>query len=318
MISKVFEGHSFYHACRYMCNKPGAVVLATEGVRDYDHKAMSEDFILQNELRPEKTKACFHAVLSFYPGEDPGDEQMEEIAKEYLNRIGIVNTQYAITKHTDTDHLHLHIMANLVNYDGKTISDSWIGQRGKKTAQQLTVEYNLIPALKKDLSLTHLESLRPSDANRYKVYQAIKEALPRCCQLNDLEKQLALRGIEVQYKYKGQTGEKQGISFKIGDDCFKGSKVDRRYSLSGLCKIIELQSLRYTRKWTLKVRDQPTARPVRLAPYRKEKSLIDEIVRAIAKGMVEILASAMQSVESHETGLAYEFRRIKKKKRKKL
>jgi hypothetical protein len=69
MLSKVFSGHSFYHACRYVVNKPGAEVLAYEGVRGHDYRLMSDDFIMQQQMRPEKEKACFHCSLSFYPGE---------------------------------------------------------------------------------------------------------------------------------------------------------------------------------------------------------------------------------------------------------
>src|ERR1041384_3462608 len=100
MISKVFSGHSFYHACRYVVNKEGAVVLEQEGVRGHDHKVMSDDFILQQQLRP---------------GEELSDERMIEIAKEYLEKMKITDTQFAITKHTDRKHIHLHIVANLVN-----------------------------------------------------------------------------------------------------------------------------------------------------------------------------------------------------------
>ncbi len=149
MISKPVSSGSFYHTCRYICNKPGAEVLLTEGVRDYDFKLMADDFETQHQHRPSKSKACFHSILSFHPDEKPSDETMMEIAKKYLTQLGIANTQYAISKHTDKAHLHLHIVANMVNNQGEAISDSWIGLRGKKVAQRLTEEYKLIPALKK-------------------------------------------------------------------------------------------------------------------------------------------------------------------------
>ena len=108
-------------------------------------------------VRPTLNKAVFHGILSFYPGEKIEDQIMLLIAKEYLQKIGITNTQYAITKHTDRNHPHLHIIANLVNNDGKTIKDNWIGLRGKKIAQELTLKHDLKQALSKDLGLTHLD-----------------------------------------------------------------------------------------------------------------------------------------------------------------
>jgi hypothetical protein len=62
--------------------------------------------------------------------------------------------------------------------------------------------------------------------------------LPHCRNLKELESRLLNQGIDVQYKYKGQTNEKQGVSFKIGNFCYKGSQVDRKFSFAGLQKAI--------------------------------------------------------------------------------
>nr|WP_262697101.1 relaxase/mobilization nuclease domain-containing protein [Chitinophaga lutea] len=238
MISKVFDGHSFYHACRYMCNKQGAEVLATEGVRGYDYKLMAEDFIGQAAQRPTKKQACFHAVLSFHPHEKPEDSRIVSIAREYLQEIGIANTQFAITKHTDKAHLHVHLIANMVNNEARSIKDNHIGLRGKKAAQQLTLKHGLIVAERKNLALTHQEALDQSEANRYKIYTAIMESLPKCRNLEELKARLKTYGIEVLYKFKGQTQERQGISFRLEKDVFKGSKVDRSFSLGNLEKTL--------------------------------------------------------------------------------
>jgi len=240
MVSKAFSGHSFYHACRYVVNKPEAEVLECIGVREHNYQVMADDFILQQQLRPEKEKACFHCCLSFYPGEKVSNEQMKLIAKEYLERLKIVDTQVAIIKHSDRRHLHIHVVANMVDNNGKVISDSFLGLSGKKTAQQLTLEHKLVPAVKKDLSLTNYEALRKSEATKYKVYEAIMQALTQCKTMKELENKLQLLGIEMQYKYKGQTPEMQGVSFKMGDYSFKGSQVDRKFSLANLEKTLAL------------------------------------------------------------------------------
>lgn len=224
-----------------MCNKPGAEVLDAEGVRDYNYKLMSDDFLRQAADRPSKTQACFHAVLSFCPGEKPADELMVEIARKYLEKIGITDTQFAITKHTDKAHLHLHIIANMVDNQGKGIKDGWIGMKGKWAAQALTREYNLIPAERKDLALTNLEALSEAEGNRYKIYMAIMQCLPVCRSLDELAARLKIQGIETIFKYKGQTEQRQGISFRLSEDCFKGSKVDRKFSLANLEKTLQAQ-----------------------------------------------------------------------------
>ena len=49
-------------------------------------------------------------------------------------KMGITETRFAITKHVDKDHPHLHIIANLLNNKGEVIKDNWIGLKGKKVA----------------------------------------------------------------------------------------------------------------------------------------------------------------------------------------
>ena len=234
MLSKFYHGHSFYHTCRYIVTKQDAEVLYAEGVRSHDFKLMADDFIMQQQLRPAKEKACFHCSLSFYPGEVIGDDMMIQIAKEYLEKLNITDTQFSITKHTDRRHPHLHIIANLVNNRGKVISDSYLGLRGKKIAQSITAEYKLKPALKKNFALTNFEALRGEDAKRYAIYIAVKELLPQCKTIEELERKLKQHRIETQFKFKSGTKEVQGISFKLGNNIFKGSSIDRNFSYNNL------------------------------------------------------------------------------------
>ncbi len=120
MISKVILGKTFSGACRYVCSdQKRAVVLETEGVRDYNHKLMAADFDRQHDLRSSLSKVVFHSIISFYPGEKVSDQLMIQIAKEYLQQMQITDTQFAIVKHTDKQHMHLHIIANLVDNNGR-------------------------------------------------------------------------------------------------------------------------------------------------------------------------------------------------------
>lgn len=239
MISKVVIGKTFYGACRYICmDKKRAVVLDSEGVRDYDYKFMAKDFELQQAMRPSLTKAVFHGIISFYPGEKVEDKMMAKIAREYLAEMKITDTQFAIVKHIDKNHSHLHLLANLVNNKGETIKDNWIGLRGKKVAQKLTKKYGLKEAVSKNLALTNLESLNEKEANRYIIYQSILEKLPLSKSIDELKEKLAKENIETLFKYKGHTNELQGISFKIGDYKYKGSEIDRKFSINNLQKIL--------------------------------------------------------------------------------
>jgi hypothetical protein len=220
----------------------------------------------------------------------------------------------------------------MVDNDGKSISDSWVGLRGKKVAQQLTEEYDLIPAVKKDLSLTNLEALSQSEATKYKIYIAIAENLPQCRTMEELETRLLSLGIETQYKHKGQTQEKQGISFKMGDVCFKGSQVDRKYSLSGLQKMFgqqKLQQVEAARQTQKGDRINPPARQKAIpsgeasSAYSQTpgQKLIHDLGQDLGKGLGQMIGELMKDEYSGDGGIPYELsqeaelRRKKKKKR---
>ena len=282
MISKVITGKTFYGTCRYICmDQKRALVLEIEGVRGHNYKLMAADFDMQRELRPTLGIAVFHGILSFYPGEKIEDRIMTEIAKEYLQKLGITNTQYSITKHNDKNHSHLHIIANLVNNNGAVIKDSWIGLKGKKVAQDLTRKYGLHEAVSKNLALTNLESLNEKEANRYIIYQAILETLPECKSLDDLKEKLQQQNIETLYKYKGQIEELQGISFRIGEYKYKGSEIDRKFSINNLKRTIEQQ----TQKHLFRQPFSPKAKPEFDNHFenKKEQNKTENIVEQLLK-----------------------------------
>ncbi len=278
-------GKTFFGACRYICiDQTRAVVLDTDGVRGYNYQLMAKDFERQQAFRPSLKKSVFHGILSFYPGEKIEDQKMAEIAKEYLREMKIVDTQFAIVKHTDKDHSHLHIIANLVNNKGEAIKDNWIGLKGKKISQKLTRHYGLKEAVSKNLSLINLEALNEKEANRYIIYQAISENLPKCKNLNDLKEKLQQENIETLYKYKSETNEIQGISFKLEDFKYKGSEIDRKFSIGNLQKIIHQQEIQSILKspsnsWVSKLLSQKTSLEIN-NDKSENKSIAEQLMKA--------------------------------------
>jgi hypothetical protein len=239
MISKVIVGKSFKGLCEYLCkDQARALVIGSEGVRDYDYRLMALDFERQRGLNSNLKSPALHIILSYYPGETISDEKMVQIAKEYMEGVGIENTQFAIVKHSDRNHPHTHLIINRVGNNGRTIKDSFLGLRGKKMSQHLTSKYGLIPADKKNLERTNLEQLNEYEATRYKIYEAIQSTLPKCKSLDDLKLRLKKQKIELLYKFKSQTNMVQGVSFQVGNFKYKGSEIDRQFSVRNLEKSI--------------------------------------------------------------------------------
>ena len=317
MISKIFiTGKTFGETCRYVCEElreePGqtlqqdskrAQVLYVEGVRGHDSRLMAADFELQHQFVPEKEKAVFHGVLSFPPGERPDDELMVDIGRKYLQEIGMTDTQFAIVKHTDKEHLHLHIIANRVNNEGRIIGQGLIIERGIKAAQKLTREYQLMPERGKNLERTHLEALHEPDQHRYRIYQVIRESLPYCWDLEDLEKRLLEKAISTRYKFDPATGERQGISFRIGDYCFRGSQVDPAYSLKKLERTLELQQMPQLRQ-ELKQDPRQELKPELLQKQEQEHAMKQVPENERRQDLEEDMGHAHHLRHSRDRGLS--------------
>lgn len=81
------------------------------------------------------------------------DELMVKLALEYMEKMGIVNTQFIITRHLDSstkslcsaknEHPRCHIVYNRVDNDGRCISDSFEYLRNNEICDELKQKYGL-------------------------------------------------------------------------------------------------------------------------------------------------------------------------------
>jgi hypothetical protein len=247
---------------------------------------MGADFELQRTFRPAVQKAALHAIISFCPGENLTDGKLTSIAKDYLEKVGITNTQYVITKHTDRDHPHVHIMANVVDNEGKSINTSWIGLRSRRVLHELATVYAVKVPASKDLSLTHFDRLNKRDANRYFIYQSVMAALRSSRDFQQLKENLRTYGIECLYRQEDHERQR-GIIFKVGEYRYKGSAVDREFSLPRLTKVLGENTLSPTDQFDNLFRDRGTDKPV--ADKNRLRSVEEEQqVNAIASVRPEI------------------------------
>ncbi len=238
MIGKIVKGRSFKGCISYVLDGKEAKILATEGVLETDIRSIINSFYMQSLLNPKLSKCVGHIPLSFSPDdkERMTDHFMEQLAKEYMQAMGIKNTQYLIVRHSNTSHPHCHIVFNRVDYDGKTISDKNDRYRNEKVCKQLKDKYNLTYGTGKEN--VNVQKLKGAEQTKYEIYHAIKGALLKTKNWLHFEDTLKQKGISIEYKYKGQTDEIQGISFRKDEYSFKGSDVDRKFSYSKLDAIL--------------------------------------------------------------------------------
>ena len=186
----------------------------------------------QTELNSRVTKPVGHISLDFSVQDRAklNNEFLLKIANDYLNKMGIVNTQFIIARHYDKKHPHIHIVFNRVNNLGKTISNKNDRYRSEKICKELTRKNNLYFAKGKENVKFH--RLKEPDKTKYEIYNCLKEFVPKCKDMDELEAKLKKEGITVHYKCRGNTNVVQGISFTKNDLRFNGSKIDRQFSYS--------------------------------------------------------------------------------------
>jgi Relaxase/Mobilisation nuclease domain len=175
------------------------------------------------------------------------------LAKEYLQKMKIQDTQYLIVKHRDKEHPHIHIVYNRVSNNGKTISDNFQKQRNLKVAKELTLKHGLYISPGKEK--VNRQQLKGEDKIKYVLFDAIKAASKKVKNINDLKQVLAKQGIVTHLKFKSGTTEVQGISFSKGEYKFKGSEIDRSLSYAKLNQAIEQQQVKPEKSLAEQLRD---------------------------------------------------------------
>jgi hypothetical protein len=243
MIGKVVIGKSFDGCVRYVIEKMDAEVLFVEGIRMENPDVMTQDFNTQRKMKKELSKAVGHISLNWSARDEAklDNGKMVEIAMEYLKLMGIKNTQLLIAKHNDSNHPHLHIIYNRVDNNGETIPDQFQFKRNVTACKDITIKHGLFMA--KDRDKVNRKALKGADNIRYQLFDQIKSAQKSSKNWENFGNKLSNAGIEMIFKYKNDSNQIQGVSFRSGDYTFKGSEIDRSLSYGKLTAFFHDKSI---------------------------------------------------------------------------
>lgn len=235
MIAKNIKGKSFKGCVSYVMNDT-ARLLEAEGVLAGTKQDIIRSFAMQRSGRKEIKQPVGHIPLSFAPEDKVRmtNDFMVQLAKEYMEEMGIKNTQYIIVRHHNADNEHIHIVYNRIDNNLKLISVNHDYRRNIKVCKKLKDKHGLTYG--KDKERVKREKLRNPDKAKYYIHDTIKSVLPECKTPNDLRYNLQKFGIELEYKHKRTSSEIEGVSFRYENVSFKGSEIDRKYSFGNLKK----------------------------------------------------------------------------------
>lgn len=253
MFAKIRKGNGFGGCLDYITrvkqdDKPIEKrvwkILDSDGVRLADGKKDWRKRAAADMERPTLTRSkikdpCGHIALGFAP-EDAHrltDEFITQIAKEYMEAMGIKNTPFVIVRHTDADHPHCHLMFSRVDYDGKIIKPVTNWHRNKGVCFDITERHGLTIA--EDSLLLDTSKLRGAEKSRIEIRQIGHEVL-KDKSISDwptFQKRMKERGVNVKCLWKDPGAKKLEIKTLIyarGSHSFVASKISKDYTPSGL------------------------------------------------------------------------------------
>lgn len=229
MIAQINSGAQFAGLVNYANNiaKKGTTIVASAGVCTSSNESITASFQTQARMRSGLKNFVGHISLSFAPQDTPKltDGFMAEVAKEYMKRMGITDTQYVVFRHKDQPHGHVHIVYNRVRNDGTAITGDSNFRKSIAVTKALTREYGL--TFGKGKKNVRRERLRGKDAVKYRLYDAIRKAMKNCHDWQSLRAALEAKGIRMAVVQRAGGSGRTGIIFTYGKMTFSGGQIDR-------------------------------------------------------------------------------------------
>ena len=236
MIAKISATENLGGALGYNFKKVQhneASVLCVNELREGFDGTYRIDKVLRDmqALIPEKCrtkKMVFHCSLNPHPDEKLSDEQLTQIAKEYMEALGYGKQPYIVFKHNDIAREHIHIVSLRVDSRGRKINDKFEKRRSKKITDALERKFGLIPSSKvTDKAMKEMPKIDTTQRNiKEQVSNVVRMVLKHYhfCSLGELNAILSAYNLtveEVKTEFRGKKYD--GQVYVPTDD--KGNKV---------------------------------------------------------------------------------------------
>ena len=249
MLAKQFKGRSFHGALAYVLGKEGATTIGGN-LPKLDAPTLNHEFTQVSQKRPNLKRSVYHCALSLPPEEALSDVIWRSVARDYLDAMGFEKSQFILVRHTDTEsHQHVHIVANRVGMDGKTVSDSFDHYRAQTVVRAIEESYHLRPVLpswkssRKALSLRQLKQEAETGIPSVQrlLQDGITEALQGILSLPDLVTRLEQRNIQT-YAFYGLQNQLKGLAYEMNGVVMSGTSLGYSYQVGGLMQQLDQQS----------------------------------------------------------------------------
>lgn len=243
MIAKMVKGRGFRGALEYDLTKEKGRIIDSN-MAGQTPRELAAEFGQIRKLRPNLGKAVLHVSLSAAPGEKLTDEQWREIGQRYLRGMGFTDNQYIITRHTDTEHEHIHILANRITHAGEVVSDGQDYRRQETIMREIERDYGLqrvapsIEAERKAPTKGEIErAMRTGQpSTRDQLQKLCDGAAKDCRSFTEYVERLEAVGVEVVPVVQLNGAKLSGLSYRLDGVTMKGSDLGKGYTAAGIQK----------------------------------------------------------------------------------
>ena len=129
MVAKINTGSSMFGALAYnqekVDNGEAKVLFSNKMLLNEDgHFSIGEcmrSFEMQMPVQLSTQKPILHISINPHPEDVLSDQQLSDIAKEYMQKLGYGGQPYLVYKHTDIDRHHIHIVGLRVDENGRPL-----------------------------------------------------------------------------------------------------------------------------------------------------------------------------------------------------
>ena len=236
MIAKISATENLGGALGYNFKKvekgEANILLAAELYQSKEGRYTMEDVLADMEALIPKNcrtkKTVFHCSLNPHPDDKLSDEQLVQVAREYMEALGYGNQPYIVFKHNDIAREHIHIVSLRVDSRGQKINDRFEKRRSKQITDALERKFGLIPSSKvTDKAMKETPKIDTTRGNiKEQVASTLRMVLKhyKFCSLGELNAILSryhLAVEEVKTEFRGKKYD--GLVYVPTDD--KGGKA---------------------------------------------------------------------------------------------
>ena len=162
-------------------------------------KELIEQFNEVSNLNRKLSKPVLHASLSFAHSDQLSNQDKVEIAGQMAMDFGFDNNQYIVIEHGDREHQHLHVVANRVSYDMKTVSDSNSYRRMANFCRSIEKKHRLEQVLSPRKFLSKEQRKLPRHDIRKEALKAvITGCLKQSVNMQDFTNKATAQGYAIE------------------------------------------------------------------------------------------------------------------------